>query len=76
MMREPLTEASTTKIVQWLERHVGGRVVRITRQPRWRPVWFADVDDSHSSQWKRPNETTTLGSVLQFLQCSLTQVFR
>jgi len=44
MEREPLSEASTGKIVLWLERHVGGRVVQIARQPRWRPVWFADVE--------------------------------
>ena len=43
MEREQLTEASTAKIVTWLERNVGGRVVQIARQPRWRPVWFADV---------------------------------
>ena len=43
MEREQLTEASTAKIVTWLEKHVGGRVVQIARQPRWRPVWFADV---------------------------------
>lgn len=44
MEREPLGETSTAQIVAWLERHVGGRVVRIARQPRWRPVWFADVE--------------------------------
>ena len=43
MEREQLTEVSTAKIVTWLEKHVGGRVVQIARQPRWRPVWFADV---------------------------------
>ena len=44
MEREQLTEASTAKIVAWLEKHVGGRVLQIARQPRWRPVWFADVE--------------------------------
>lgn len=43
MEREQLTEASTAKIVAWLEQNVGGRVVQIARQPRWRPVWFADL---------------------------------
>ena len=34
----------TTELVStWLERNLG-RVVRISRQPRWRPVWFADVE--------------------------------
>ncbi len=42
--RERLTEASTDRIVTWLERNVGGSVVSIARQPRWRPVWFADVE--------------------------------
>jgi hypothetical protein len=28
----------------WLEQNVGGKVLRINRQPRWRPVWFADVE--------------------------------
>jgi aminoglycoside phosphotransferase (APT) family kinase protein len=32
------------RVVAWIERHVGGRVTRIERQPRWRPAWFADVE--------------------------------
>jgi len=32
------------KITAWLEAKLGGKVVRIARQPRWRPVWFADVE--------------------------------
>lgn len=39
-----MNEASTAKIVDWLERNLGGRVLQIARQPRWRPVWFADVE--------------------------------
>ena len=31
-------------ITAWLTANVGGDVVRISRQPRWRPVWFADVE--------------------------------
>src|SRR4051794_2295751 len=31
-------------ITSWLTANVGGTVVRVTRQPRWRPVWFADVE--------------------------------
>ena len=30
-------------VADWLESELDGRVVRIERQPRWRPVWFADV---------------------------------
>ena len=31
-------------VVAWLESRLGGRVVSWARQPRWRPMWFADVD--------------------------------
>ena len=31
------------RIQAWIEEHVGGKVVRLERQNRWRPVWFADV---------------------------------
>ena len=41
-MTEP--DDSTGKVAGWLETHLGGRVVAIARQPRWRPVWFADVE--------------------------------
>ena len=34
----------TEQISAWLRANVGGKVVRINRQPRWRPVWFADVE--------------------------------
>ena len=35
----------TTELVRkWLEQHLGGTVVSISRQPRWRPVWLADVE--------------------------------
>ncbi|EIV91916.1 phosphotransferase [Frankia sp. QA3] len=30
-------------VISWLEDHLG-RVTAIERQPRWRPVWFADVE--------------------------------
>jgi aminoglycoside phosphotransferase (APT) family kinase protein len=42
-VREP-DDAGTHKVTQWLEAHLGGAVSRIARQPRWRPVWFADVE--------------------------------
>ncbi len=32
------------RAVAWIERVVGGRVVRSERQPRWRPAWFLDVE--------------------------------
>ena len=40
---QPMTDA-TAAITRWLERNVGGSVLSIDRQPRWRPVWFADVE--------------------------------
>jgi aminoglycoside phosphotransferase (APT) family kinase protein len=41
-MDEPLDEG-TDLVRAWLEDHIGP-VASIRRQPRWRPVWFADVD--------------------------------
>lgn len=35
---------ATEKVGRWLEGELGGRVVDLRRQPRWRPVWFATVD--------------------------------
>jgi aminoglycoside phosphotransferase (APT) family kinase protein len=32
------------RVRQWLEANLGGTVVDIRRQPRWRPVWFADME--------------------------------
>ena len=40
---EPV-EARTAKVVRWLETNLGGRVVRIEPQARWRPVWFAELE--------------------------------
>jgi len=34
----------TDTIVGWLTTELGGTVTAIRRQPRWRPVWFADVE--------------------------------
>ena len=34
----------TSKITAWLESNLRGTVVRIARQARWRPVWFADLE--------------------------------
>jgi hypothetical protein len=40
----PATDAETEKVRAWLQAHLGGEVVDLRRQPRWRPVWFADVE--------------------------------
>lgn len=32
------------KITAWMQDHLDGRVVGIERQPRWRPVWFVDLE--------------------------------
>ncbi len=37
-------DAATDRVRNWLEADLGATVVAIARQPRWRPVWFADVD--------------------------------
>jgi len=37
-------ESRTAKVVRWIEANVGGRVVGIDPQARWRPVWFATVE--------------------------------
>lgn len=41
---EPRTESATQKVVAWLERNVGGAVLAIEPQARWRPVWFAEME--------------------------------
>jgi hypothetical protein len=28
----------------WIERTLGGKIVRADRQPRWRPAWFLDLE--------------------------------
>ncbi|MBW2401508.1 MAG: phosphotransferase family protein [Deltaproteobacteria bacterium] len=32
------------KAFGWIEREIGGRVVRAQRQARWRPAWFLDLE--------------------------------
>ena len=34
----------TEQVRKWLAANVGGHVVSIAMQPRWRPVWFASVE--------------------------------
>ena len=36
--------AADAQIDDWIRTHVGGTVVGMRRQARWRPVWFVDVD--------------------------------
>jgi aminoglycoside phosphotransferase (APT) family kinase protein len=43
-MVESAIDDGTARVSAWLRRNIGGEVVRISRQPRWRPVWFADVE--------------------------------
>ncbi len=38
-------DTDTDKVRTWLESHIGGTVTSIRRQPRWRPVWFAEIED-------------------------------
>jgi aminoglycoside phosphotransferase (APT) family kinase protein len=47
MLKPPenkLDDSSVEKIVKWIEQNIGGRVVSIMRQTRWRPTYFADVE--------------------------------
>jgi aminoglycoside phosphotransferase (APT) family kinase protein len=37
-------DPETRTVADWLEQNVGGKVVSILRQPRWRPQWIADLD--------------------------------
>lgn len=32
------------KITRWVEKRVGGKVISIERQPRWRPIYFIDAE--------------------------------
>lgn len=41
---QDLTADRTQKVVRWIETQLGGHVVQIDLQARWRPVWFAEVD--------------------------------
>jgi aminoglycoside phosphotransferase (APT) family kinase protein len=40
----PVDARDDERVVEWIEANVGGRVVSLARQPRWRPVWFVDVE--------------------------------
>jgi hypothetical protein len=44
-MAETANGRSQEQILKdWIERHVGGQVVRIDRVPRWRPSWTVDFE--------------------------------
>jgi aminoglycoside phosphotransferase (APT) family kinase protein len=36
-------DATDARIDEWIRTHVGGTVMGLRRQARWRPVWFVDV---------------------------------
>ena len=38
------TDDGTARVRDWITTNYGGTVTGIRRQPRWRPVWFADVE--------------------------------
>jgi aminoglycoside phosphotransferase (APT) family kinase protein len=45
---EPMADRrdeATDAVRRWLESNLGGTVTSIRRQPRWRPVWFAELED-------------------------------
>lgn len=37
-----VTKSDQEKLTDWLERELGGKVLRCSRQARWRPGWFID----------------------------------
>src|SRR5262249_34331265 len=37
-------EAVTAPLIAWVEKTIGGRVVRCERQPRWRLAYYLDVE--------------------------------
>ena len=43
-MSDERDEGADARVRRWIESEVGGTVVDLRRQPRWRPVWFVDVD--------------------------------
>ncbi len=44
MDASPADTEALERITAWLERDIGGRVVRIERQARWRPAWWVDIE--------------------------------
>ena len=42
----PGDDPAIPRLEAWLAANVGGTVRRAERQPRWRPVWFVDVEQT------------------------------
>lgn len=40
----------TAQVQAWLETNLSSTVTSIWRQPRWRPVWFAEVERNGVTQ--------------------------
>jgi aminoglycoside phosphotransferase (APT) family kinase protein len=40
----PVDSGDDTRIMSWLESLLGGKVVSWSRQPRWRPMWFVEME--------------------------------
>jgi aminoglycoside phosphotransferase (APT) family kinase protein len=40
----PVDAEDFARITEWLERDLGGRVVHIERQARWRPAWWVELE--------------------------------
>ncbi len=38
------TDGSEAKLSRWIEQRLGGTVVAMERQARWRPAWFVEVE--------------------------------
>jgi aminoglycoside phosphotransferase (APT) family kinase protein len=39
----PTRDATELRLIEWLEKNVGGSVTSLERQKRWRPAWYADM---------------------------------
>lgn len=39
----PDSDLRTQKVVRWLESQLGGKLLAVEPQARWRPVWFAEM---------------------------------
>lgn len=44
MTADPYDDAGVARIRAFVEQLTGGRIIRMERQVRWRPAWFADVE--------------------------------
>ena len=43
-------KSDAQKVTRWIESELGARVLRVTRQPRWRPVWFVETERGSEPQ--------------------------